>query len=269
MGIFGNNLTNRRCIMSSVLITGASKGIGRAMTLELINRGHRVIATARDPEALADLPGAERLRLDVTDQESVNAAIRGAGEIDVVINNAGETMRAPLESVPVSEIARLIDLNTLGALRVVQAALPGMRERGRGHLVFISSIQGRMVLPIIGPYAISKWALEAMAETLALEAGHFGVRVSLIEPGAVSSGGGANAKVYRAENDPYSPLFDQLVKIRGEAITPDEVAQVVADTIEHPNPPLRVPAGAPAAAVLNARKAAPEDTPFLPFDLDW
>jgi NADP-dependent 3-hydroxy acid dehydrogenase YdfG len=255
--------------MSSILITGASQGIGRATALELASRGHRVIGTARDPDSLADLPIAERLRLDVTDQASIDAAIAAAGRIDVVINNAGETMRAPLETVPVSEVARLFDLNTLGALRVVQAALPGMRERGSGHLVFLSSIQGRMVLPIIGPYGMSKWAVEAMAEVLAIETGHFGVRVSIVQPGVVATSGGAKAKVYRTDDDPYGPLFDELVKTRGEVVTPEEVATVVADTIEQENPPLRVTAGAAAAKVLAARKASPDDEIFLPYDLDW
>lgn len=255
--------------MSSILITGASRGIGRATALELASRGHRVIGTARNPDSLADLPIAERLQLDVTDQAGVDAAVRAAGRLDVVINNAGETVRAPLETVPVSEVARLFDLNTLGALRVVQAALPGMRRRGAGHLVFMSSIQGRMALPIIGPYGMSKWAVEAMAEALAIETGHFGVKVSVVEPGAVATGGGAKAGVHRTDDDPYGPLFDELVKIRGEVVTPEEVATVVADTVEREDPPLRVAAGAPAAKVLAARKASPEDEIFFPYDINW
>lgn len=255
--------------MSSILITGASQGIGRATAVELASRGHRVIGTARNPDSLADLSIAERLQLDVTDQASVDAAIKAAGQIDVVINNAGETIRAPLETVPVSEVARLFDLNTLGALRVVQATLPGMRRRGSGHMVFISSIQGRMALPIIGPYGMSKWAVEAMAEVLAIEAGHFGVKVSVIEPGAVATSGVAKARNYRTDNDPYGPLFDELVKIRGEVVTPREVATVVANAIERENPPLRVSAGVSAAKVLAARKTSPEDEIFFPYDINW
>ena len=116
--------------MSSILITGASRGIGRAIAITLAGRGHRVIATARRPETLAGLPADQRLPLDVTVQESVEAAIAAAGDIDALVSNAGETVRAPLESVPLSEVERLFQLNTLGALRVAQGVLPAMRERG-------------------------------------------------------------------------------------------------------------------------------------------
>lgn len=255
--------------MTSVLITGASRGIGRAIAVELASRGHRVIATARRPEDLADLPVDRRLRLDVTDQASVDQALRDAGEVDVLVSNAGATVRAPMESVPLAEVEALFQLNTFGALRVVQGVLPAMRERGAGRLVFISSIQGRLVLPIIGPYGASKWALEAIAETLAVEAGHFGVKVSIVQPGAVSSGGAERAKSFLAENDPYLPLVEQLPSLRGDSVTPEEVAAAVADTIEQPDPPLRVPVGTPARTVLEARKAAPEDAPFLPGTLNW
>jgi NAD(P)-dependent dehydrogenase (short-subunit alcohol dehydrogenase family) len=255
--------------MSSVLITGASKGIGRAVAIELAGRGHRVIATARQPEELADLPVDQRLYLDVTDQASVDKAIEDAGVVDVLVSNAGATVRAPLESVPIAEIDRLFQLNTIGALRVVQGVLPAMRERGDGRIVFVSSIQGRLALPIIGPYAASKWALEALAETLAIEAGHFGVKVSIVQPGAVSSGGAERARVYFTENDPYLPLYQVLAAIRGASVTPEFVASTIADLIEQPSPPLRLPIGAPAEQALKARKEAPENEPFLPAKIDW
>lgn len=255
--------------MTSVLITGASKGIGRAIAVELANRGHRVIATAREPETLADLPVDQRLRLDVTDQDSVDQAIKDAGEIDVLVSNAGATLRAPLESVPLAEVERLYQLNTLGALRVAQGVLPAMRKRGSGRLVFVSSIQGRLMLPIIGSYGASKWALEAIAEGLAIETGHFGIKVSIVQPGAVSTNGAEQAKAFFTEDDPYLPLYHQLGALRGEVITAEEVAAVVADTIEQADPPLRVPAGAPAERALKARKEAPESEPFMLAELDW
>ncbi|MFD8091396.1 SDR family oxidoreductase [Streptomyces malaysiensis] len=255
--------------MSSVLITGASQGIGWAIAVELARRGHRVIATARRPETLADLPVDQRLRLDVTDQDSVDQAIEDAGEIDALVSNAGATVRAPLESVPLAEVERLFQLNTLGALRVTQAVLPAMRKRGSGRLVFVSSIQGRLVLPIIGPYSASKWALEAIAETLAIETGHFGIKVSIVQPGAVSTSGAGKATAFFTDNDPYAPLHQQLGTLRDAAVTAEEVAATVADTIEQPEPPLRVPAGAPAERILKARKEAPESEPFMPVRLDW
>jgi NAD(P)-dependent dehydrogenase (short-subunit alcohol dehydrogenase family) len=187
----------------------------------------------------------------------------------VLVSNAGETVRAPLESVPLPEVERLFQLNTLGALRVVQAVLPAMRERGAGRLIFVSSIQGRMVLPMVGPYGASKWALEALAETLAIETGHFGIKVSIVQPGAVSSGGGERAQVFLQENDPYLPLYQALPALRGESVTPQDVAAAVADTIEQPDPALRVPVGLPAQRALRARKEAPESEPFRPAQLNW
>jgi NADP-dependent 3-hydroxy acid dehydrogenase YdfG len=255
--------------MSSVLITGASHGIGRAIALELANRGHRVIATARRPETLADLPVDRRLQLDVTDQDSVDRAMEAAGEVDVLVSNAGATLRAPLESVPLAEVERIYQLNTIGALRVTQGVLPAMRERGSGRLVFVSSIQGRLVLPVIGAYGASKWALEAIAETLAIETRPFGVKVSIVQPGAVATNGAGQAGTFFTDDDPYASLYRQLGALRGEVVTAEEVAAVVADTIEQPEPPLRVPAGAPAERALRARKEAPEDQPFMPVDIDW
>jgi NAD(P)-dependent dehydrogenase (short-subunit alcohol dehydrogenase family) len=255
--------------MSRILITGASRGIGRAVAEELAARGHEIIATAREVSALADVPAVARVRLDVTDEESISAAVGAVGPIDVLVSNAGATVRAPMETVPVAEVQRLFDLNTFGALRVAQAVIPGMRERGAGKLIFLSSIQGRVAIPLIGPYSASKWALEAIAETLAIEAGHFGISVHLLEPAAVSSGGAERAKVFLDEDNPYRPLLDQVRGFRSDPVTVQEVAKAVALAVEDDHSPLRVPVGQPATSVLAARKAAPDDVPFLAAPLDW
>lgn len=157
----------------------------------------------------------------------------------------------------------------MGALRVAQAVLPGMRARGRGRLLFVSSITGRVVVPLGGAYAASKWALEAIAEAIAIEAGHFGVKVTLLEPGAVSSGGSERAATLLGDQDPYLPLARQLAAVRAESITVENVAQAVADTLEDPDPPLRLPVGRPAAALLAARHSAADDVPFRIAPLHW
>jgi NAD(P)-dependent dehydrogenase (short-subunit alcohol dehydrogenase family) len=256
--------------MARVLITGASRGIGRATVRELSARGHRVVATARNPETLQDLPAEARLSLDVTDQASVDRAVAAAGPIDTLISNAGETARGPMETIPRAEVDHLFQLNTLGALRVTQAVLPGLRARGGGRILFLSSILGRLTVPLSGAYTASKWALEAIAETLAVEAGHFGVKVAVLEPGQVSSGALDHPRTYLADDNPYLPLAAQLaVARRGDFITVEEVAAAIADAVERDDLPFRIHVGATAETVLAARSAAPPDVPFRIVPLDW
>src|ERR1700722_3298999 len=151
--------------MASVLITGASKGIGRATAAEFARRGYRGGATARDPRSLGDLDVDQRLALDVTDAGSVAAAAGAAGQLDVLVSNSGVIFYAEVEATPADKFAELFDLNTVGALRVAQAVLPGMRARGHGRLLFMSSVVGRMVRPPGAAYAATKWALEALVES--------------------------------------------------------------------------------------------------------
>jgi NADP-dependent 3-hydroxy acid dehydrogenase YdfG len=248
--------------MARVLITGTSTGIGRAAVAELAARGHEVIATARRPEALAGLPAALVLRLDVTDQASVDAAIAAAGPLDAVVSNAGETIRGSVEATPVSEYQRLLDVNFLGALRVTKAVLPSFRARRAGHIVLVSSILGRLAIPLISGYAASKFALEALAETLALETSHLGIHVTTLEPGAVATDGPAKAATWADDHDDYAAARDAAARGRGGAIDATDVAAVIADTIENPDPPLRIPVGGPAAHLLAALHDAPADQPF-------
>jgi NAD(P)-dependent dehydrogenase (short-subunit alcohol dehydrogenase family) len=249
--------------MSSILITGASRGIGRAIAAEFARRGHRVVATARDPRTLDDLDVSERLALDVTDDASVTAAIAAAGDIDIVIANAGEIFYAAVEAIPLPELGRLLNLNTIGAIRVAQAVLPQMRARGDGKLLFLSSIVGRIVLPPGAAYAATKWALEALVEALAVEVAPFGIQAVLLEPGAVSSGALDNVTTYTLPDDPYVAILKGGGP-RAGMITPEMVAAEVADAAEKPELPLRIPIGDAARALLALRKAAPDDVPFIP-----
>lgn len=234
-----------------ILVTGSSKGIGRAMAVELARRGHDVVATARRPEALADLDVAARLALDVTDTASVRAAVAAAGDLDAVVNNAGEVLVGSIEDTPLAEARRLLEVNLLGSLAVTQAVLPALRARGGGRLVFTSSVLGRITLPVVGVYTATKWALEALAETTATEAAGFGVKVTLLEPGGVSSGALDAPPTYLSE--PYLPLARELGS--GGMITVEEVAVATADVLEQADPPLRLPIGAFAEQVLGVASA--------------
>lgn len=247
--------------MSSVLITGANRGIGRAIATEFSRRGHRVVATARNPHTLDDLDVSQRLALDVTDDASVAAAVAAAGEIDILISNAGVIFYAAVEAIPLPELRRVFDLNTVGAIRVAQAVLPQMRARGDGKLMFMSSVVGRIVLPPGAAYASTKWALEGLVEALAIEVAPFGVQAALLEPGTVSSGALDDVTTYTLPDDPYAALLRGGGQ-RDGTITPEQVAAEVVDAAEKPQVPLRIPVGDMARTLLAARHAAPEDAPF-------
>jgi NAD(P)-dependent dehydrogenase (short-subunit alcohol dehydrogenase family) len=171
-----------------VLITGAARAIGAATAAELSAAGHQVIATARDTRLLDGLDVAERLRLDVTDEESIRNMLERAGDLDAIVNNAAISGKGPLESYPVERLRAMFETDTIGPLRVLQAVLPRWRSRGSGVVVNVSSVQGRVATPLEGPYSASKSALESLSETLHYELGHFGIRVAIIEPGYIAPG---------------------------------------------------------------------------------
>lgn len=237
--------------MSRVLITGTSTGIGRATAVELARRGHDVVATARRPEAIADLPVALRLALDVTDQASVEAAIAAAGRLDAVVCNAGETMRGSVEGTPPAGYQRMFDVNFFGVLRVVQAVLPGFRERRSGRIALVSSVLGRTAIPLSSAYAAGKFAVEALAEALAAETSGLGIRVTTLQPGQVATDGAAKAAVWTEDHDDYAALWEQRARgLRGDVLAATDVAIAIADVLEQAEPPLRVPVGPQAELLL-------------------
>jgi NAD(P)-dependent dehydrogenase (short-subunit alcohol dehydrogenase family) len=176
-----------------VLITGCSSGIGRAAALSLHQAGFTVYATARRTEALADLSdrGLRALALDVTDEESMTTAVATvaaeAGPVGVLINNAGYGLYGPVEQLPMAEIRRQFETNFFGLVRLTQLVLPGMRRQGRGRILNVSSMGGRITLPGGAFYHASKYAVEALSDALRMEVAPFGIDVVLIEPGPVKT----------------------------------------------------------------------------------
>jgi len=243
-----------------VLVTGAARAIGRATSEILTARGHEVVATARDVTLLEDLTVKQILPLDVSDDGSVAAAVEAAGELDAVVNNAGRTGSGPLEDYPLDDFARVLDVNTLGPLRLAQAVVPQWRRRGTGGvLVNVSSVQGRIGTPLEGAYAASKHALEALSEVLHYELGHFGIRVVIIEPGYIAPGmkhtaDRAGPEAYRALHEQWSRTAEMLTGPGGRP-GPELVGHAVADALDDPSTPLRVEVGDDAAMVLALRRA--------------
>jgi NAD(P)-dependent dehydrogenase (short-subunit alcohol dehydrogenase family) len=251
--------------MGRVLITGCSTGFGRAAAVELTKRGHEVVATARKPEVLDDLDVAERLRLDVDDDASVAAAVAAAGELDALVNNAGFGVIGPVELVPIEEARRGMETNFFGSVRMIQAVLPGMRARGGGTIVNVSSVAGRVAPPLDGFYSASKFALEGMSEALHFEVGHFGIRIRLVEPGVFETGFRGNIARYGLDAAPYDELDRQWELARSrliggsEAPGPEAVAITIADALESTEPGLRWPVGADAELVTAARATSTDE----------
>ncbi len=243
-----------------VLITGCSTGFGREAAIELARRGHEVVATARRPETLADLEVAQKLALDVDCEGSVSAAVAQAGDVDALVNNAGWSAHGPIEKVPLEAVRRMFETNFFGAARMIQALAPGMRARGRGVIVNVSSMAGRVGAPLMGFYAASKFALEGLSEALHLELGHFGVRVVVIEPGFVKSAFRDNSSRYGTDDAPYDELqrawsgSDERL-IGGERPGPEIVGVAIADAVEGKRQELRWPVGKDAERVLQARRS--------------
>jgi NAD(P)-dependent dehydrogenase (short-subunit alcohol dehydrogenase family) len=247
-----------------ILVTGSARAIGRATVVELARRGHEVIATARDPRLIEDLDVAERLALDVTDEASVSAALAAAGEIDAVVNNAALAGAGPLEGFPLARLREMLETNTIGPLALVQRLVPAWRARGSGVIVNISSVQGRVATPLEGAYSATKFALEALSETLHYELSHFGIRTVVVQPGYIAPG--MKEAPHHPGPEEYGDLWTQWTgtdaKLNGDRGRPgpELVAVAVADAIEDPSTPLRVEVGEDAQLVLATRRQVDDAT---------
>ena len=234
-------------------ITGASRGFGRIWAEAALKRGDRVTATARKLADVADLD--ERfgdtvlpLALDVTDSEQVQQVVQQAyahfGRLDVLVNNAGFSLLAAVEEASDEQIRDLFDANYLGMVRVLRAALPLLRQQGSGHILGVSSGLGIGAMPLIGFYCATKWAVEALHESLAQEVKPFGLSVTIVEPGAYATDFGKSAKVADVL-EPYADFrkrfMARLTSLeRGD---PNATAEAILKLVDTENPPLRLALG--------------------------
>ncbi|TDC40686.1 SDR family NAD(P)-dependent oxidoreductase [Micromonospora sp. 15K316] len=251
------------------LITGCSTGFGRQIALAALAAGDRVMATARRPEALADLAelGGDRVgtaALDVTDPASVQAAVKATlatfGRIDVLVNNAGFTMIGAVEETSMEQLRSLMEVNFFGAAEVTKAVVPLMREQGSGTIVQMSSLGGRMTYPGLGAYDAAKHALEAFSEALSSELAPLGVRVLLVEPGMFRTKI-TNNMLLAPESPAYQAssggLRQMVAGIAGkEPGDPAKAAAAILTVVDAENPPLRLVLGGDAVDALRAHHQA-------------
>lgn len=252
-------------------ITGASRGFGRVWAEAALKRGDKVAATARSLAAVADL--AERygeavlpLALDVTNAAQVREAVTKAhthfGALDIVINNAGYALLGAVEEADEADVRAEFDTNFFGALRVIQAVLPLLRQQGHGHILGVSSVAGVDATPIIGFYHASKWAFEALHESLAQEVKEFGIQVTLLEPGPYATDfGGPSSLKMSAVIDAYAGLRRRIFAGAAdfEFGDPQATADAILKIVDAENPPLRFfvgPEGLPVARAAFASRLA-------------
>ena len=255
--------------MKVVLITGCSSGIGLATSAHLARRGFRVFASARRPQGA---PGLEQLRaegvplagvlaLDVTVPDSVQAAVERvleqAGQIDVLVNNAGLGGSGPVEELNLEDARLVMETNYLGAVRMIQAVLPAMRRRGSGTIVNVSSMAGRVALAAFGPYAASKAALESLSECLAQEVASSGIRVAVVEPGVIATPIFAKGARVMEEGSAYPAARRRLRALFHTQLRCQRPPELVAEVIEHAivtdRPKLRYLVGGEAEALIGGR----------------
>jgi NAD(P)-dependent dehydrogenase (short-subunit alcohol dehydrogenase family) len=250
------------------LITGSSRGLGRALTDAALAAGHQVVATARDPETLRDLvdrypASARAVALDVTDRAQAKAAVAAAveafGGIDVLVNNAGYANVNSIEDFAEDDFREQIETNLWGVINVTRAALPILREQGSGRIIQISSVGGRVSSPGLGPYQTAKWAVEGFSGVLAKEVEPLGLHVTIVEPGGFSTDWSGASMTVHETNDAYQPsvgVFNEYRKHATAAGDPVKAAQVILTLSELPEPPLRLLLGSDAFAVARAADEA-------------
>ena len=257
----------------TILITGASSGIGRSTAKLFQDKGWNVIATMRTPENERELNSLENVlvaRLDVLDSTSitdaVNLGIEQFGRIDVLLNNAGYGSYGPLEATPTEKIKRQFDVNVLGLLETTKAVIPHFRQNGSGIIINISSIGGKMTFPLGTLYHGSKFAVEGLSEALSFEMEAIGVKVKIVEPGMIKTDFGGRSFDFNNDEsmveyqETIGKLFASLGNVAETASEPSVVAEVIYQAATDGTMTLRYTAGEDAREIIANRKALDDET---------
>ncbi len=245
-------------------ITGTSTGFGRKLAEAVLAKGDRVIATARNEQTVADLEqqhpnNARAVRLDVTDlaqvKASVQAGIDAFGRIDVLVNNAGYGLAGAIEEVSDEQIRQQFETNLFGLLNVTRAVLPLLREQKSGHILNITSVGGQVSFPGFGLYHGTKYAIEGISESLAKEVAGFGIKVTIIEPGAFKTDFASRSLARAKPIAGYQPVYEALLKAFDGVVLgdPSRAAQAMIQVVEADQPPLRLALGADALYLIREK----------------
>ncbi len=237
-----------------IFITGASSGIGKAIGDFLIDRNFTVVGTSRKPENYTSTSRFPLVALDVTQQETISAAVKtvleSEGKIDVLINNAGVGITGPIEETPAAEIQKAFHTNVFGPIEVIKAVLPAMRSNGSGKIINITSIAGYMGLPYRGIYSATKAALEITTEAMRMEIRQFGVEMSNVAPGdfATNIAAGRYHAPINADS-PYNAAYASTLQMMNDHVNsgenPEKMARAILEIIENPSPKIHYKVGAP------------------------
>jgi NAD(P)-dependent dehydrogenase (short-subunit alcohol dehydrogenase family) len=252
------------------LITGSSRGLGRALAEAVLTAGDKLVATARNPEQLADLVErfGDRVRavaLDVTNDQAAAHAVAVAteafGRLDVLANNAGYGDIAPLEDTSLDEFRAQIETNLFGVINVTKAALPIMREQGAGHILQFSSVGGRIGPIGRAPYAAAKWGVEGFSEVLSKEVEPFGIKVTIIEPGGFRTDFAGSSTAIREGRSEYDATVGKTVRFQRDYNgkqpgDPAKAAAVVLHIVSLDDPPLRLLLGSDAVRFVEQNDLA-------------
>ncbi|WP_280183371.1 SDR family oxidoreductase [Nocardia cyriacigeorgica] len=248
----------------TAVVTGASSGIGRATARLLAERGYRVIGTSRNPDTIAEhdrITSVEYRALDLTDPESIEAFGADLGAVDVLVNNAGESQSGPIEELPRDAIERLFQVNVFGQVRLAQLVLPGMRARGDGRIIMVGSMLASFPLAYRSSYVAAKAALKGFADAARLETSPFGVWISTVEPGSISTGIGERRTKYIGDDSPYladfHTMIERLDRNERAGIPPEQVAALILRAIEAGKPKPLYATGSRAPLVFLLRRLLP------------
>jgi NAD(P)-dependent dehydrogenase (short-subunit alcohol dehydrogenase family) len=246
------------------LITGSSRGLGRALAQAVLDKGHKLVATARNPAQLADLAGryddqVRTVALDVTDEQAADSAIKTAfeafGRLDVLVNNAGYGDVGPIEDTSLADFRAQIETNLFGVINVTKATIPLMREQKSGHILQLSSVGGRVGALGRAPYSAAKWGVEGFSEVLAKEVGPFGIKVTIIEPGGFRTDFAGSSTTIREGRPEYDSTIGTVARFQRDynGVQPGDpvrAAAVIIHVASLDEPPLRLLLGSDAVHIV-------------------